>query len=106
MCLIFMDSRFRGNDRKGLYGEFLEVPISLGRLKLAKPFEQFIQEQLRENDIDLLPIDIRHLTKLIYLPFHHRDPFDRILIAQAMVEGLPVISTDTVFKDYGIEVIW
>jgi PIN domain nuclease of toxin-antitoxin system len=84
----------------------IAIKISLGRLELARPFEQFMQEQLRENAIDVLPIEIRHLTKLIDLPFHHRDPFDRLLIAQAIAEELPVISADTVFKNYGIEVIW
>ena len=84
----------------------IAIKISLGRLELARPFEQFMQEQLRENAIEVLPIEIRHLTKLIQLPFHHRDPFDRLLIAQAIAEGIPVISADTVFKDYGIEVIW
>ena len=84
----------------------IAIKISLGKLELTRPFEQLIYEQLRENAIDVLPIEISHLTRLITLPFHHRDPFDRLLIAQAIAEELPVISADTIFQDYGIEIIW
>ena len=84
----------------------MAIKISLGKLELLRPFEQLIREQLRENSIDILPIELEHLSKVIDIPFHHRDPFDRLIIAQAVTEDIPVISSDTIFKKYTVEVIW
>lgn len=84
----------------------IAIKISLGKLELLRPFEQLIREQLRENSIDILPIELEHLSKVIDIPFHHRDPFDRLIIAQAVTEDIPVISSDTIFKKYTVEVIW
>ena len=84
----------------------IAIKISLGKLELLRPFEQLMREQLRENAIDILPIKLAHLSKMIDLPFHHRDPFDRLIIAQALTEGFPVISSDTIFKNYVVEVVW
>ncbi|MCJ7449143.1 MAG: type II toxin-antitoxin system VapC family toxin [Bacteroidales bacterium] len=69
-------------------------------------YEQIIPQQIEENDIELLPIAHNHLTKIIDLPFHHRDPFDRLIIAQAMTEGIPIISPDAAFSQYPIKLIW
>ncbi len=74
------------------------IKVSLGKLALVKPYEQIIPQQIEENDIELLPIAHNHLTKIIDLPFHHRDPFDRLIIAQAMTEGIPIISPDAAFS--------
>jgi PIN domain nuclease of toxin-antitoxin system len=56
--------------------------------------------------LPLLNIELRHTAKVEKLPFHHRDPFDRLLIAQAMTEKLTIVSADSVFSDYGVKVIW
>src|SRR5262245_57878951 len=61
----------------------MAIKIGLGRLTVEPPFETFISRQLELNGFDLLPIQLRHVAAVITLPFHHRDPFDRLLIAQA-----------------------
>ena len=84
----------------------IAIKTSLGKLPLNKPFEQLFPEQLLFNDIKLLHITVQHLTKLTALPFHHRDPFDRLIIAQGFVEDLPIISIDRSFDAYEIIREW
>lgn len=84
----------------------MAIKTSLGKLALAGPIERFIPEQLSANAFRLLPIDFRHVGRVAALPFHHRDPFDRLLIAQAMEEALVVVSSDGAFKQYGVKRIW
>ena len=84
----------------------IAIKVSLGKLVLDKPFERLFPEQLYFNRIEVLDITVDSLIKLTTLPFHHRDPFDRLIIAQALVEGLPIISTDTVFDAYEISREW
>ncbi len=84
----------------------LAIKSSIGKLRLAQSVDRFVMEQLTENGFKLLPIDFRHVTKVENLPFHHRDPFDRLLIAQAMVQGTKIVTADPVFCDYGVQVIW
>lgn len=84
----------------------IAIKVSIGKLELLQPYGKLIPQQLEENDIDVLPIKLKHLTKLIELSFHHRDPFDRLIIAQALMEKIPIISADTIFKDYPVELIW
>lgn len=54
----------------------------------------------------LLPISVSHTAQVVDLPFHHRDPFDRLIIAQSLVEGIPLVSSDDMFDHYGVERIW
>lgn len=75
-------------------------------MTLNAPFHELIPGQLHANAIELLPIRPEHAAALIALPFHHRDPFDRLLIAQANVEGAVLVSTDTAFDAYGVQRIW
>ncbi|MEN9523159.1 MAG: hypothetical protein RL065_1536, partial [Bacteroidota bacterium] len=65
-----------------------------------------LSEILSENEIELLPVSFQHIQQLVNLPFHHRDPFDRIIIAQSKVEKLVLISKDEAFADYDIKTIW
>src|SRR3954453_17038001 len=60
----------------------MAIKVSQGRLALAQPFDVFVPTQLRPNAIDILPIDVSHTAVVATLPFHHRDPFDRLIIAQ------------------------
>jgi PIN domain nuclease of toxin-antitoxin system len=83
----------------------MAIKSSLGKLRLAKPVERFVSEQLTANGFTLLPIELRHAAKIEKLPLHHRDPFDRLLIAQAMSEKLIIVSVDRIFSDYGVKVI-
>lgn len=84
----------------------LAIKLSLGKVQLARPLERFIPEQLSLNGFSLLPVELRHVVSVAGLPFHHRDPFDRLLAAQALQDQLAVVSADRVFKKYGVTVIW
>ena len=84
----------------------IAIKMNLGKLNISATFDQLIPYQLRGNNIKLLPIQIRHLSQVAALPLHHRDPFDRLMIAQSMVENLPIISRDSAFDAYGITRIW
>jgi PIN domain nuclease of toxin-antitoxin system len=82
------------------------LKMSLGRLELAQPFEELIPRQMELNGFGLLPVRISHIAKTISLSFHHRDPFDRMIVAQCMAEGLSVVSLDPVFDKYSVQRLW
>ncbi len=84
----------------------IAIKISLGKYELSEPYQDFIEQELTKNAIQILPILPRHTAALIQLPFHHRDPFDRLIIAQAIVEDIPVLSNDAIFDAYPIYRIW
>ena len=84
----------------------IAVKVSLGKLVLDKSFERLFPEQLHFNRIQILDITVDSLIKLTTLPFHHRDPFDGLIIAQALVEELPIIGADAAFDAYGISKEW
>lgn len=84
----------------------IAVKIALGKYTLPEPFAEFMARELAGNDMAILPIEISHTAQLTTLPFHHRDPFDRLIIAQALTEGLPLVSIDSQFDACGVERIW
>jgi PIN domain nuclease of toxin-antitoxin system len=84
----------------------MAIKVSLGRLSIGPPFEAFITQQLELNGVELLPIQARHVAVVATLPFHHRDPFDRLLIAQAQVEQMPLLGVDSAFDAYAITRLW
>jgi len=84
----------------------IAIKVNLGKLDIVQPIGPFILEQLQENAIELLDIRFQHAIKVAELPFHHRDPFDRIIIAQSLVENIPILSKDKIFDAYGIQRIW
>jgi PIN domain nuclease of toxin-antitoxin system len=84
----------------------IAIKISLGKYTLKVPYETFWRTGIGESGFEVLPIEVRHTAKLVDLPFHHRDPFDRLLIAQAMVEGISVVSSDSAMDRYGVKRIW
>lgn len=84
----------------------MAIKVSHGKLTISQPFGVFMTEQMRLNAITLLNISIDHTAVITTLPFHHRDPFDRLLIAQAMVEHMPIISADGIFDSYSIKRLW
>lgn len=84
----------------------IAIKVSIGKLSLASPFDVLIPRQLGLNGIELLNISTDHAAVVATLPFHHRDPFDRLLIAQAMVEGVPIVSVDTAFDAYPVKRLW
>lgn len=82
------------------------IKHSIGKLNFVQPFMEFIKEQLVITNIGLLGIDFEHIEVITTLPLHHRNPFDRIIIAQAILEGIPVIGADVMFDAYGITRFW
>lgn len=84
----------------------MAIKVSLGKLSLSLPFDTFIPRQLSLNTIGVLAISMDHVSGIVSLPFHHRDPFDRMLIAQALVEHIPIVGRDAAFDAYGVTRIW
>ncbi len=84
----------------------MSIKVSLGKLQLPTAAARFFSEQLAANHFDALGIDLRHIDMVSTLPFHHRDPFDRLLVAQALTEDLTIVSADPVFARYGVRRIW
>jgi PIN domain nuclease of toxin-antitoxin system len=84
----------------------LAIKVSLGKLSLASPIERLVPDQLAANQFRLLDIGFRHVSRVAQLPFHHRDPFDRLLAAQALDERLAVVTADSSFEKYGVKRIW
>jgi PIN domain nuclease of toxin-antitoxin system len=84
----------------------IAIKISLGKYELPEPYDIFIEREITANDFHILPIEPKHTAVLTTLPFYHRDPFDRLLIAQAMVEDIPVLSIDSAFDAYPIIRYW
>jgi len=82
------------------------IKISLGRLHLTQPFEELIPAQMRINGFGLLPLRIPHIAKVVSLPFHHRDPFDRLIVGQCMAEDLSLVSVDPAFDKYSVRRLW
>lgn len=84
----------------------IAIKVSLGRLHVPTSLERFITEQMAVNGFQPLGITTGHVVRVTALPFHHRDPFDRLLVAQALDERLDIVSGDPVFKRYGVRRIW
>lgn len=82
------------------------IKQSKGKLSLSLPLEDYINQKTELEDYEILPINLKHLAFISTLPFYHNDPFDRLLIAQSVVENIPVITKDTAFSAYDIKIIW
>ena len=82
------------------------IKAGLGRVTLPGEPEQFLPKQLTANAFQVLPIHLRHTFRVATLPPIHRDPFDRLLIAQALTENLTILSSDTRLKGYPARVVW
>ncbi len=82
------------------------IKDSLGKLTLPMPFEQLFPASLDASSILILPILVPHLHEHRRLPFHHNDPFDRLVIAQALAEDLTLVSCDSEFARYGVKLLW
>jgi PIN domain nuclease of toxin-antitoxin system len=112
------DERLSGRGRETIARDDNEVLVSivsiwemsikhgLGKFELGQPFADLIPKQLELNGFGVLGVELPHVIELGTLPYHHRDPFDRMIIAQARVENLPVIGDDGAFDAYGVQRIW
>ncbi len=84
----------------------MAIKVSIGKLSLGQPFETLIPQQMSLNGIGMLEISFPHTVVVATLPVYHRDPFDRLLIAQAIVEQIPIVSCDPAFDRYTITRLW
>ncbi len=84
----------------------IAIKVSLGKLRIEGALDRFLPEQMATNGFQPLPIDLKHAARVAALPFHHRDPFDRLLVAQALEEELALVTADPVFTKYGVKRVW
>ena len=84
----------------------LAIKASLGKLKLALPVQRYVVEHVAANGFAMLDIRMAHVGRIESLAKHHGDPFDRLLIAQALEEKLPVVTADPIFRVYGVKRVW
>lgn len=84
----------------------IAIKVAIGKLTLADPYDVFMNQAIATTGLTILPIEVRYAAALTALPFHHRDPFDRMLVAQALVEKVPLLSADAVFDAYGVNRLW
>jgi PIN domain nuclease of toxin-antitoxin system len=84
----------------------LQIKLQLGKLTISSSLEQVIAREQRGNQMELLPVLLPHVLALSSLPPHHKDPFDRILVAQALAENLTIVSVDPILARYPAPVIW
>ncbi len=84
----------------------MAIKQSKGKLSLSLPVEDYINQKAELEDYEIIPINLNHLGLVSTLPFYHNDPFDRLLIAQSVVENIPIITKDNAFSAYNIQIIW
>ncbi len=84
----------------------IAIKIRLGKYSLPEPYQTFMEREIADNDFRILPIEPKHTAMLTTMPLYHRDPFDRLLVAQASIEGIPLVSADARLDAYGITRIW
>jgi PIN domain nuclease of toxin-antitoxin system len=84
----------------------IAIKVSLGKLQLEQPYENFIPQQLALNGSGILNFSLEHLATIASLPFHHRDPFDRLIVVQSKIEKMTLISADALFDAYEVERVW
>ena len=84
----------------------IQIKHQLGKLVLELPLDRLIDEQCVNNGLQLVPIETYHIYALDELPFHHKDPFDRLMLVQAQLEKLKLASADTIFGNYDVNIFW
>jgi PIN domain nuclease of toxin-antitoxin system len=84
----------------------VSIKVSTGKLSVGQEVDAYFEEHLSRNRVNLLPISLAHVGRVAILPFHHKDPFDRLLIAQSLTETLPLVSADSMFDRYGVTRVW
>ena len=84
----------------------IAMKVALGRLELSGEPAILVPEQMAANSIEPLPVQISHALHVYSMPSHHRDPFDRMLVAQSQIEGLPILTSDARIGYYDVEVVW
>jgi PIN domain nuclease of toxin-antitoxin system len=82
------------------------IKTQIGKLRLPSAAGEYLLKQMARNHIEALPVNLDHVLRVESLPAHHRDPFDRLLIAQSLEEALPIVTADPVFSLYPVTTIW
>lgn len=84
----------------------MAIKMNIGKLKLPISLETLIRGQVHENEFEILRSELPHYEAYVHLPLHHRDPFDRMIIAQATVEEIRVVGKDAAFDQYDVDLLW
>jgi len=84
----------------------ISIKVSIGKLNLGLTLTELVEQEVYGNAIEILEISSQHLDELVKLPFHHKDPFDRLIIAQSLVEDTTLVSKDAAFQNYSIKLLW
>jgi PIN domain nuclease of toxin-antitoxin system len=84
----------------------IAIKVSIGKLDITLPFDQLLENLVYGNGFEILPITFEHTVSVSDLLFHHKDPFDRLLIAQSLTENMPILSIETSFDAYGVQRNW
>ena len=84
----------------------IAVKYAIGKLELPEPPDRYVPDRMATTGVVALPVEHAHALAVAGLPLHHRDPFDRLLIAQARAEGVPVLTADRKFEPYEVDVLW
>jgi PIN domain nuclease of toxin-antitoxin system len=84
----------------------IAIKAGLGKLRLGEPSATYIPAAIARTGFELLPISLAHATAVESLPFHHRDPFDRLLAARTLIEGIPIVSVDSQLDAFGVTRLW
>jgi len=84
----------------------IQIKVQLGKLNLDISLSEIVKDQTKINDVQILPLKLSHIWTLDTLPYYHKDPFDRLLISQAITENLIILGVDSVFDSYPVEKIW
>jgi PIN domain nuclease of toxin-antitoxin system len=83
----------------------MQIKIQLAKLKLSLPLKDLLKNQQETNDLTFLPVTLTHVLAVDALPFHHKDPFDRLLIAQSVEEELTIVTADSRFSAYSVKLL-
>ncbi len=102
---ILIDPQHRIEISPASYWE-IAIKINIHKYSLNQPFQPFFEVVLTTYGFHILPVEIRHAAILTSLPLHHRDPFDRLIIAQAIADAIPIVSADTTFDKYPVKREW
>ena len=84
----------------------IQIKTQIGKLQLSIPLAELVKSQRQANMIEILPVSLSHVLALDHLPLHHKDPFDRLLIAQANLEDATLVSQDEILSSYSVQLIW
>ena len=84
----------------------MAIKVNLGKLNVEGPLGPYLSKHLADVRVEVLPVSLRHAVGVADLPNHHRDPFDRLIVAQALAEGIPVLTADPLVTRYPVETIW